>query len=324
MTITNKQVCEQCGAPSAQIYAYWPATLCQACAADRVANEKAAEAAQESPAVDTADEPSEAVATPEAATAEPIPHPLAAGGRDPFMDAADEMIAERANRLSQDATPANPEQPADSRSTATIGRARRRANKSARRQTMREAAKQWTTEHDDQLPLQLGLCGRLMRQGDVLAARQLAAAAMMGWVNARFTRLRGTPATRPVDAMLAVLRASGDLASDQFCTLVDAWRLLSAPVDPANADALTGQVGTATAQLMRVVLDSPRCQVEPVRKAKKRARSLAGESLRLFHVSPFDAFADLFEDFHREQSKPEAELEIGWQDAEATEEAVTA
>src|SRR5690606_19175437 len=55
-------------APSARIYAYWPATLCQACAAERVANEKAAEAAQAAPAASTSDEPPEAIATPEATT----------------------------------------------------------------------------------------------------------------------------------------------------------------------------------------------------------------------------------------------------------------
>lgn len=301
MTITNKQVCEQCGAPSARIYAYWPATLCQECAAARVANEKAAEAAQDTTAVDPADEPPPADESP-AATAD------AANSEQPPVgeSSCDSLAADQ-----QDPTPADQDPPADTRSISTIGRARRRKNKTARRQAMRAAAEQWASEHDDQLPLQLGLCGRLMRQGDVLGARQLAIAAMAGWVNARFSRLKGAVPSMPVDAVLAGLRAAGDLNGEQFCVLVDAWRLLTAPVDHANLQGTTGHVGTATAQLMRIVLDSPRGHVHLVRKMKTRARSRAGEVLREFHELPL---AGPFE------FEPETELQIGWPEAAAEDE----
>jgi len=270
--ITTKPVCDSCGAPSAHLYPYWSAALCDACAAQRVANQKAAEATEGASAVDTADEPSEAIESPQ--------------------------------------------EPAADRSAATEARARKRARQAARRQALRDKAGQWTSEHNDQFPLQLGLCGRLVKQGDVYAARNLAITSLMGWVHARYWRLKGTAPSMPFDAVLALLRTQGDLSSDQFCMLVDAWRLLSAPVDQANVDSHTNAVGNATSQLMRVILDWPRLDPKEVRKAKKRASRRAGDALQAFHD---------------DRNNPFMELEIGWpepvaedESAAVTEEAVPA
>lgn len=307
MTITNKQVCEQCGAPSARIYAYWPATLCQACAAERVANEKAAGAAQDALAVDTADEPSEAVATPEATTE--------AVDVDAKAKQLVDAIAAKATRplVAQDQHCGEPVSFADAQATAAVEAMTEDARK---RQERRQRAAQRVAEYHRILPLQLALVRRVMFSGDRLGARRQVMTVFESYVRVRHGQQTGILTDyRPVSRILSDLHRREGLTDAELLELLDTWHRLELATDPDH-ESITTAIGLAIRRLGRIADEKMGRPYLDDRKGQRAARAIGAYRKSPQVCSGCGAFS--------ESAEPGADLEIGWQDAEATEEAVTA
>lgn len=300
MTITNKQVCEQCGAPSARIYAYWPATLCQACAAERVANEKAAGAAQESLAVDTADKPSEAVATPQATT-EAVD--VDAKARQ-LVDA----IAVQAARplVAQGQHCGEPVSFADAQATAAVEAMTEDARK---RQERRQRAAQRVAEYHRILPLQLALVRRVMFSGDRLGARRQVMTVFESYVRVRHGQQTGILTDyRPVSRVLSDLHRREGLTDAELLELLDTWHRLELATDPDH-ESITTAVGLAIRRLGRIADEKLGRQHHDDRKGQRVARAIGAYRKSPKVCSGCGAFS--------ESVDAGADLEIGWPDEEA-------
>ncbi len=307
MTITNKQVCEQCGAPSARIYAYWPATLCQACATERVANEKAAGAAQESPAGDTADEPSEAVATPEATTE--------AVDLDAKAKQLGEAIAVQAARplVAQGQHCGEPVSFADAQATAAVEAMTEDARK---RQERRQRAAQRVAEYHRILPLQLALVRRVMFSGDRLGARRQVMTMFESYVRVRHGQQTGILTDyRPVSRILSDLHRREGLTDAELLELLDTWHRLEQASDPDH-ESITTAVGLAIRRLGRIADEKLGRQYLDEHKGYRAGRAIGAYRKSPQVCSGCGAFAEVMD--------PDADLEIGWEHAAVTGGVVTA
>jgi|GEM_PF-2212625 len=307
MTITIKPVCEQCGGPEARLYCYWPATLCQTCATKRVENEKATEAAQEAPAVNAADEPSEGVAAPEA-TAGPV-------DLDARAKQLTDAIAAQAARplVAQGLHCGEPVNFADERSAAVV---EAMSEEAKRRQERRQRAAQRVKEYHRILPLQLALIRRVMFSGDRLGARRQVMTVFESYVRVRHGQQTGILTDyRPVSRILSDLHRREGLTDAELLELLDAWHRLEQASDPDH-ESITTAIGIAIRRLGRTADEKLGRQYLDDHKGYR-----AGRAIGAFRKSPkvcsgCGAFS--------EGAEPGGELEIGWEDAEATREAVTA